>query len=81
MPRVDDGRLQLHGKNAYEHGPGELERLGANRRVSQVEGEGAKLTKATDAIDARQRPWNSGEPSAKFHGRMRRVRERAREFS
>jgi hypothetical protein len=32
---------------------GKLERLGANKEVSYVAGEGAELTEATDAIDAR----------------------------
>jgi hypothetical protein len=52
-PRVDGGGLRLHGENADERGPGELERLGANREVSRVAGEGAELTEATDATDAR----------------------------
>jgi hypothetical protein len=81
MAQVNGGGLQLHGENAGECGPSKLERLGANREVSRVAREGAELTEATDAADARRRPRNGGEPSAEFHRRMRRARERVREFS
>jgi hypothetical protein len=47
--------------------------------VSRVAGEGAKLTEATDATDVRRRPRDGGEPSAEFHGRVRRARERESE--
>ena len=49
MARLDDGGLWLHGENAGERGPCELERVGANREVSRVAGEGAELTEATNA--------------------------------
>jgi hypothetical protein len=52
MARVDSCELWLHREDAGERGPGELERLGANREVSRVADEGAKLTKATNATDA-----------------------------
>jgi hypothetical protein len=78
IARVDDGGLRLHEEDASEHGSSELERLEANREVSRVAGEGAKLTKATDATDARRWPCNGGDPSMEFHGRARRARERAR---
>jgi hypothetical protein len=78
MARFNDGVLRLHGENVGERGPGELERLGANRRVPRVAGEGAKLTEATDVTDAQRWPRNGGDPSAKFHGSARRARERAR---
>jgi hypothetical protein len=77
-PQVDGGGLWLHGENASNRGPGELERLGANREVSRVASEGAELTEATDAADARRRPRNGDEPSVEFHGRGRRARERER---
>jgi hypothetical protein len=81
IPRVDGGGLRLHGENAGELGPGEIERLEANQKVSRVVGEGAELTEAMDAADARRWPQNGDRPSAGFHGRVRRVRQRAREFS
>jgi hypothetical protein len=46
--------------------------------VSRVAGEGVKLTEAMDATDARRRSRTDGKPSAEFHGRARRARERAR---
>jgi hypothetical protein len=52
MARVNGGGLWLHGVDADEHGPGKLERLGANREVSHVAGEGTKLTEATDVTGA-----------------------------
>jgi hypothetical protein len=41
MPRVDGGGLRLHGENAGERGPSEIEGLGANQKVSRVASEGA----------------------------------------
>jgi hypothetical protein len=70
--------LQLHGENAGERRPGEIEGLGANQRVSRVAGEGAELTEASDAADARRRPQNDGGASSELHGRVRRARERER---
>jgi hypothetical protein len=81
MPRVDGSGLRLHGENAGERGPGETERLGANQKVSRVAGEGAELTEATDAANTRRWSRNGGEPSSEFHGRVRKARERARQFS
>jgi hypothetical protein len=78
MARLDDGGLWLHGENAGERGPCELERVGANREVSRIADEGAKLTKATNATDARRRPRNDDDPSAEFHGHACRARERVR---
>ena len=49
MAWVDDGGLRLHGENAIERRPSELERLGANQEVSHVASKGAKHTEATDA--------------------------------
>jgi hypothetical protein len=68
--------LRLHGENVGERRPGKLERLGANQEVSRVAGEGAELTEATDAAVARRQPQNGDEPSAEFHGCVRRARER-----
>jgi hypothetical protein len=48
-PRVDGSGLRLHGENADERVPGELERLGENQEVSRVAGEGAELTDAAGA--------------------------------
>jgi hypothetical protein len=79
MPRVEGGGLWLHGENAGERGPGEIERLGANRKVSRIAGEGAELTEATDVTYTRRRPRNGGGPSAGFHRHVRRARERERE--
>jgi hypothetical protein len=45
--------LRLHREKADERGPGEIEGLGANQRVSHIAGEEAELTEATDAADAR----------------------------
>jgi hypothetical protein len=53
MPRVDGGGASVIRGNAGERGPGETERLGANRKVCRIAGEGAELTKATDATDTR----------------------------
>jgi hypothetical protein len=75
MARVDGGGLWLHGEDADECGPGELERLGANREVSRVADEGAKLAKATNATDARLRPQNDSDPSVEFHRRAQSERE------
>jgi hypothetical protein len=75
MARVNGGGLWLHGVDADERGPGKLERLGANREVSHVAGEGTKLTEATDAMGARQRPRNDGDPLVEFHGRAQSERE------
>jgi hypothetical protein len=74
-PRVDGGGLRLHGKNTGERGPGELERLRANRMVSRGASEGAKLIETTNMTDVGRRPRNGGEPSAEFHRRMHRARE------
>jgi hypothetical protein len=74
-PRVDGGELWLHGENADERGLGELERLGAIRKVSHVAGEGDELTEATDTADARRQAQNDSLPLAEFHGRVRRARE------
>jgi hypothetical protein len=52
--------LWLHGENAGEHGPGKIEGLGANQRVSRAAGGEAELTEATDAADARRWPRNGG---------------------
>jgi hypothetical protein len=70
--------LWLHGENAGERGPSELERLGANREVSRIAVEGAEFTETTDTTGARRRPRNSDEPSTEFHGHVRRARERER---
>jgi hypothetical protein len=43
MPQVDGGGLRLYGENAGERGPVEIERLGANRKVSCVAGEIERL--------------------------------------
>jgi hypothetical protein len=75
MPRVDDDGLWLHGENADEREPGEIERLGANLKMSHVANEGAEITGATNVVNARQRPWNSSGPLVEFHGRVRRARE------
>jgi hypothetical protein len=75
MARVDSGGLRLHGEDAGEHGPGELERLGANQEVSRVACEGAKLTEATDTTDTRRQSRNGGDPSAEFHGCAQSERE------
>jgi hypothetical protein len=50
--QVDDGGLRLHGKHYGEHGPGKLEGLGENRRVSRATDGEAELTRATDATRA-----------------------------
>jgi hypothetical protein len=47
--------LQRHGERAGEHGPRELEWKGANRGVSWVASDEAKLTEATDTERARWR--------------------------
>jgi hypothetical protein len=59
-PRVDNGGLRLRKKCSGEHGPGKLEREKANRRVSQVAGDAAVLTRATDATGTQRRSQNGG---------------------
>jgi hypothetical protein len=58
--RVDGGGLRLHGKHSGERGPGNPERLGANRGVSQVAGGAAELTEETGATRAQRRSRNGG---------------------
>jgi hypothetical protein len=48
--------LRLHGEDAVEHGPGEPEGLGANRRISHVAGEEAELTEVAGAAETQLRP-------------------------
>jgi hypothetical protein len=48
--------LRLHGENAGDCGPSELEGLGANRKMSHVAGEEAELTEAAGAIETQRRP-------------------------
>jgi hypothetical protein len=55
-PRVDGGGLRLHGEVSGERGPGEQERLGANRGVSRVADSEVELAEATGATRARRRP-------------------------
>ena len=55
-PRVDGGRLRLHGEVSGERELGEPEGLGANRGESRVSNGEAELTEATGAARARQRP-------------------------
>jgi hypothetical protein len=72
--------LRLHGENAGERGWGETEGMGANQRVSRITGEEAELTEATNAADARRRPWNGRWTPMELRGHACRVRERARVF-
>jgi hypothetical protein len=50
--------LQLHGENASERGPGELEGLRANRKMSHVSGEEVELTEAAGATETQRPPQN-----------------------
>jgi hypothetical protein len=59
-PRVDDGGLWLRKKCSGERGPGKPGREKANRRVSQVAGDAAVLTRATDATGTQRRSRNGG---------------------
>jgi hypothetical protein len=56
-------KLRRCRERTCERGPREIEGKGANRKVSQVTRDGAKLTKATDTARARRRPQ-------KEHGTM-----------
>jgi hypothetical protein len=67
--------LRLHGENTGERGPGEIEGLGANQRVSRVAGEESKLTEATDTTEARDGHGMDGGPQWSSTG-VRVVRER-----
>jgi hypothetical protein len=60
--------LRLHGENAGEQGPGEIEGFGANHRVSHVASEEVELTEAMDATDARRRPRNGRRTTTELRG-------------
>jgi hypothetical protein len=49
------------GGRVGEHGPREIEGEGANRGVSRVAGDDAKLTGATNTARARRQPQNKHE--------------------
>jgi hypothetical protein len=72
--------IRLHGENVSERGPGKIEGLGANQRLSRVAGEGVELTGATDAAGAQRRPQNDGGVSVEIHRGTRRARGTARQF-
>jgi hypothetical protein len=73
--------LQLHRRNSGERGPGKPEGLGENRRVFQVAGDRAELTRATDAAGSSTATVErAADVGGRWRGsgRARRARERAR---
>jgi hypothetical protein len=80
---VTVAELRLHKRNSGERGLGGLEGLGVNRRVFQVVGDSAELTRATGAAGS---PTATVERAAgtdrrwQGSGRACRARERVRGF-
>jgi hypothetical protein len=60
----DTGRRRRGRERICERGPKEIEGEGANRGVSRVIGDEAKLTEATDTVRARRRPQNGHKTTA-----------------
>jgi hypothetical protein len=60
LGRSTAAELLQRGERVSERGSREIEGKGANRGVSQVAGDEAKLTEATDTVRARQRRGDEG---------------------
>ena len=60
--------LRLHEESSGERGPSEPEAEGANRRASQIAGDKAELTEATNTVRARRRLQNRRETMASGGG-------------
>jgi hypothetical protein len=64
----DTGRWQRGRERTGERGPRETEWEGANRGMSRVAGDKAKLTEATDTARAQRRPQNGHETTVNGGG-------------